>query len=397
MVKKYILSTVLFFVSLTLTNAQTLPQQEFQANFSGYFDNFDVNVIYPSFSLTRTVGENTSITGRYLVDMITAASIKSNSGTSFGKNVGDGTNVFHESQKNEGRYQSVDAVTAASSVGGGEFSGPSFDEVRNEYNIGITQLIGNGIFFINGIHSNESDYTSNTIAGTFEQYFAKNDASFQLGLVRSWDQVYPKTKNWTKNKNVITVSANFSQVISQSLILQLLGSYTQNSGLLADVYQQVTLTNGLNIDPVHPDLRIRKASALKIKYRISSISSLGIGYRYYWDSWDIKSNTIDINYMRYLSKKTILDLGFRTYSQSRAFFFQPSYDSPLKYRTVDIKLDSGNSEEYQLGFIFLTNHHLEYDLNINFYTRHTATPYWFSNKNNLFATNFNIGFRYSFQ
>ena len=392
--KKLFMPIALIFSFVTLTYSQILPKQELQVNLSGYFDNFNVNVIYPSISLTRNLSDNTSITGRYLVDMITAASIKSNSGTS--TNSGGGEEDFNKLQKYKSKYQSVDAVTAASGRGGGG-EGISFDDVRNEFNLGITQLIGKGLLSFNGIHSSERDYTSNTVAGTFQQFFAKNDASFQLGLVKSWDNVFPRTKSWTKNKNVFTISTNFSQIISKSLILQLLASYTRNSGLLADVYKQVTLTDGTKIDPVHPDLRIRRSSALKLKYRISSSSSLETGYRYYWDSWDIKSHTIDLNYMKYLSRNVILSLGLRTYSQSRAFFFQPSYTSERKFRTVDIKLDSGHSTEYQIGFIFLKNDNLEYDLNLNLYSRHSTTPYWFNNKNNLFATNFNIGLRYSFK
>ncbi len=297
--KKLILFLLILFSFYKIDFAQILPANETQVNFSGYFDNFNVSVLYPSISITKHVSESTSVTGRYLVDMITAASIRSNNPT-----------------------PKVDVVTSASGRGGD--GPPTFDEVRHEINFGLTQLVGSGILTFDGIFSTESDYTSSTLIGNFTQYFAENNTSLQLGIVRSWDRVFPKTKDWTKRKNVTTINANFSQNISKSLILQLLSSYTDNNGLLSDNYQQVPISiEGKDslFDPIHPDLRIRRAAALSIKYRLNEKSSLQLGYRYYWDSWDIRSNTYSANYQRYLSKHVILGVGLRSNFQTQAFFF----------------------------------------------------------------------------
>ncbi len=76
-VAKKLIPFLIFTINFsTLDFAQLLPANETQVNFSGYFDDFSVSVLYPSISLTKRVSESTSITGRYLVDMITAASIK---------------------------------------------------------------------------------------------------------------------------------------------------------------------------------------------------------------------------------------------------------------------------------------------------------------------------------
>ena len=365
-----------------------MPGNETQVNFSGYFDNFSVSVLYPSISLTKKLSETTNITGRYLVDMITAASIKSHNPT-----------------------PKVDVVTTASGrVKNGENILPSFDEVRHEFNLGFAHLLGSRILTLDGIYSTESDYTSATLIGNITQYFAENDASLQLGIIRSWDKVFPKTKNWKKDKNVTTVNANFSQIISKRLILQLLTTYTDNNGLLSDNYQLVPINiEGKDslFDPIHPDLRIRRAAALSLKYRLTQNSSLQLGYRYYWDSWDVKSSTYSVNYERYLSKYVILGIGLRSNFQSRAFFFKPTYLAPEEFMTVDIKLDSGYSNQFELKFIlnggnrhsflpFLKDERVQYVFNLNFYLRHTDSPYWFNNSSNLFATNFNIGIRYRY-
>jgi hypothetical protein len=394
-VDKKIILFILFFFNIynTLGFAQLLPANETQVNFSGYFDSFNVSVIYPSIAITKQVSESTSINVRYLVDMITAASIRSSSPSSTS-------------------LKKVDVVTSASgrTTSGGGYSQPAFDEVRHEFNIGAAHLFGSGILSADVIYSTESDYTSSTLIGNFTQFFAENNASLQLGIVRSWDKVFPKTKNWKKDKNVTTLNANFSQIISKRLILQLLSTYTDNNGLLSDNYQLVPISiNGTDslFDPIHPNLRIRRAAALALKYRLSDKSSLQLGYRFYWDSWDINASTYSANYERYLSKHVIMGAGWRSNFQTQAFFFKPVYLVPEQFMTTDIKLDAGYSNELQLKLIltggdrqeylpFLEDDRVEYIINLNFYSRHTDSPYWFNHKNNLFATDFNIGIRYRY-
>ena len=75
--------------------------------------------------------------------------------------------------------------------------------------------------------------------------------------------------------------------------------------------------------------------------------------------------------------------------------------------TVDIKLDAGYSNELQLNLIltggdhqdylpFLKDDRVQYIFNLNFYLRHTETPYWFNNMRNLFAADINLGIRYRY-
>jgi hypothetical protein len=403
---------VLFSISAVL--AQELPPNELQVNFSGYFDSFNVNVIYPNIALTRKVSDNTSISGRYLVDMITAASIK---GSSTPTVPGERENGFDDEIDDVAKpsgVQKVDAVTGASSRGGtgtgNEYGAPSFDDVRHEFNLGITHLFAGNRINLNGIYSTETDYTSKTLAGIVSRDFLLKNTTVQLGFVRSWDRVFPVTKNWTRHKNVTTYSANISQILSRKALIQVLTSYIEDSGYLADAYMQIRIgpeDNPVLYDPVQPDKRIRRAIGSRLKFRLNSVSSMQAGYRYYWDSWDVVSHTISVDYMKYLNPNVVLDLGFRHYMQSRAGFFKPEYSQPEPFMTADIKLDKGYSNELQLGFTlnggphqdylpFLTNEKVQYNFDLNIYQRHTQTGYWFNGKKNLLATDFNIGIRYRF-
>ena len=423
MVKNLLLPVGLLLGFYAILFGQELPENELQVNFSYYFDSFDVNVLYPSISLTHKVSETTSITGRYLVDMITAASIRGGS-TLSGNNETEGE---EEDDVGEHRFDNsmsilnttnntnrVDAISAASSRGGGGGGyaslGPSFDDVRNEFNLGLAQILAGNLINVNWIYSNERDYTSDTFAGTFSRQFAMKNTTLELGFVRSWDRVFPVTKDWKRHKNVVTYSANFSQIISKNALIQFLTSYTENNGYLADAYNQVRIDSAnttVLYDPIHPDNRIRRAAATQVKFRLDKTSSMQLGYRYYWDNWEVNSHTISANYMRHLSQYIILGIDWRSYLQSRAYFFKEIYLQPESLMTTDIKLDQGNSQELQLRLSingggeqdylpFLTSEKVQYNINLNIYHRHTRTGYWYNGLKDLVATIFNIGFRYRF-
>lgn len=399
---------ILFFILnlFTVLSAQELPKDELQINISGYFDSFDVNVLYPSISLTSKVTETTSVNGRLLVDMITAASMRQGSGSS------DGENEIDDSIRRDSRSASkVDAVSAASARGGyGDDDGIRLDDIRNEYNIGISQLFAGNLITLNGIYSSEQDYTSNTIAGTISRPFAMKNSTLQLGFVRSWDKIFPVTKDWTRSKDVVTYSANFSQLLNKDALVQILTSYTENNGYLADAYNQVgidSLGTPVSYDPIHPQTRIRRAMAMQSKFRLNELSSMQVGYRYYWDNWDIDSHTFSVNYMRHLNSHIVLGLGWRTYLQNQAYFFKSNYVQPEVLMTSDIKLEKGYSNQLQLDLNinggrrmdylpFLTSEKVQYSFSLNIYQRHTQTGYWFNGLRNMIATNFNIGLRYRF-
>jgi len=305
----------------------------------------------------------------------------------------------------------VDVVTSASDKNvTAKKDSPLFGEIRHQLNIGFAQLIGSGILSFDGLYSTEHDYTSSTIIGNFKNYFAQQNTSVELGIIKSWDMVFPSTKNWKKDRNVFTIDLNFSQVISKQMVVQLLTTYSEKSGLLSDNYLLVPVSVfGIDslFDPVHPSLRVRRAAALSLKYRLNDKSSIQLGYRYYRDSWDINANTFSVGYQRYLSENIILGIGWRGNIQTKAFFFKPWYTNSDHYRTVDIKLDNGHSNELQIDLVlsggekqnflpFLEDKHIQYILNLMLYSRHTGSPYWFNNLKDLFAAGINIGIRYRY-
>lgn len=362
--------------------AQEAPDNEFQFNLSGYADNFWVFIFYPNLSLTKRLDDKTAITGRYLVDAITSASMKS-------------------------RFE-VDGVTSATNTrnGGGDNSP---DELRHEMGLGITRILAGRTIAVNGLYSTEHDYTSSTVTAQITQPLARNNTVVQLGLVRSWDEVFPQTRDWRRNKDVRTYSAGLTQTLTPDLIVQLNGSYSDMDGHLSDNYQVVTVLRpdrALFVEPVHPGRRIRRAAGMRSNWRLGPRSALQVGYRYYWDTWDIGSHTVSTAYRRYLNTLNLLELTARHYRQDRAFFFQDTYAAVEPLMTVDSKLDRHFSTEVEARFVlnggpgqwrylpWLDDERVQLTTSFAVYHRRTDTPDWHSRRRDLIAYLVNFGIRY---
>ncbi|RMD95387.1 MAG: DUF3570 domain-containing protein [Calditrichaeota bacterium] len=380
-----ILLSLLLFSSTV--SGQDLPDNELQVNFNSYFDNFNVKIVYPSVSLTKKFSDSSTVNIRYLVDVISAASMRS--------------------------HFDVDGVTSATEKedGGGD---DHPDEVRHEFGVGLNELLKGGILkggvlSLNALYSREHDYSSFTIASLFTYLMAKKNTTLQIGFVRSWDKVFPQIRTWKKSKDVYTFSFNLTQILSRIFISQVIFSYNDNRGFLSDPYQVVQIIQNnqvVNYETVHPKSRVRKALGFRMNYKVGRKAALNFGMRYYWDSWQVNSLTTSLTFQQHLGNAAILGIGIRNYFQDKAFFFKPRYETPEKYMTVDTKLNEGYSNDYHIkltmngGYFkhlpFLSDENMQLNFRMDFYHRHSETPDWHSRYKNLYAYILSFGVRYHF-
>jgi len=96
------------------------------------------------------------------------------------------------------------------------------------------------------------------------------------------------------------------------LISQFIFSYSYLKGLLSDPYQVIQMIEAgdvVNFEPVHPDKRIRKAIGIRANYKIERQSALHLGFRYYWDDWDITSYTSSLFFQQHINDAVTIGLG----------------------------------------------------------------------------------------
>lgn len=398
---KYAILLALFFC-FGYVYSQELAPDEVQVNFNTYFDNFKVNIVYPDIFVNRQIDEKTTISGRYLVDVISSASMKSHF-----NNVYSTENVKH----------GIDAYTSATSKthGGGD---DTPDELRHEFTLGVTHFFDQTSVSLNNIISKEHDYFSETVAASVSIPFAKKNTIVNFGIVKSFDKVKPEIRSWEKDKDVFTLNFSISQILSKDFIGQMELYYSNMSGYLSDPYAVIKVldTNFFEqklYESVSPDSRNRFAFGLKGLYRVSEKTSAELGYRYYQDDWDIKSHTINTKYNIMMNEeKIVLALGYRFYTQTACNFFQPDYYFNLvndtnklasQYMTVDPKMDKLHTNEFSMNWTFngsvvplINDEDIELRTQFRYFIRTTENPDWHSGYKTLYAYLFSIGFRYFF-
>ncbi len=375
----YFLLIFLFSITTAVSYSQDVPEDELQARINSYFDNFGVNVVYPSINYTKKLSNTTSVSATYLTDIISAASMQS---------------LFE-----------VDGITSATNnTHGGKDDTP--EEWRHEIGVGVTQQISEGSFYVNALYSIEHDYSSKTILGSITYPFAAQNTYLTLGAAFSFDKIFPENRTWTKDKNTYAYNLAFSQILGKNVIAQIDASYIESNGYQLIGYQIVRIYNEekgafINYEPVYPESRIRRAVGIKTNIGITDDITLQPGYRYYWDSWDINSSTAYAILSKNFNETFTGSLEYRQYFQTAAFFFQPFYLVLPEFMGVDGQINSGYSNVINFDFTFngnknnfLSNENLQLIGTLGYYKRHYDSPDWHSGLLNLYSFLFNIGIRY---
>ncbi len=359
---------------------------EVSVDFNGYSDSAGVDVLYPSVTLRRDLRPTTEASVRYLVDAITSASMRS--------------------------QIDVDGITSATTRAHGGPTG-SFDEVRHEWAGGVTQEIGSrNTASANLIYGTENDYESVSVALAATRSLAEGNAQIEVGVVRSWDEVTPVTRDWKRSKDTTNWSGSLTQALTRRSILQINVTHTAMNGYLANPYHVVEVIDPAQrevyrLEERHPWTRSRTGVGGSLKLSTGERSSLEFGYRWYGDSWNVGSRTLHGGIHRALGSADPirLSLGCRVYSQGRAEFFNAFYTGDEAYRSVDGRLDELKSTELELqasmpatmlGWHADEGESPRVSMRLVWYHRKTALPDWHQRSSTLRAVVFGLGFRYSY-
>lgn len=110
-------------------------------------------------------------------------------------------------------------------------------------------------------------------------------------------------------------------------ITQLTVSGSIQHGFLGNPYREVVLgPTGQGAQEHHPDNRARGAATLRLKYYLKGLRTMiGGSVRGYGDSWDILSQTYELEAERHLLPWLRLRLHGRYYSQTEALFWSDDY------------------------------------------------------------------------
>ncbi|MBI1924305.1 DUF3570 domain-containing protein [Candidatus Poribacteria bacterium] len=289
-------------------------------------------------------------------------------------------------------HHEVDAVSSAS-IGCTVCHPNGQVTARNEFNVEGEYFFNrdtNTAISLKYYTSGEMDYRSNSVSASFVRDFFNRNMTLSATYGYTSDSPRPHgwrqfTAKYTTNGTQIISRINGQptgrfqfqpEVFNQPLVVDGESKRTQNLGFsltqvlspktIAQANVDLAFVNGYQSNPYHivrvndkdfieshPEQRTRRAFAGQVNHALNRNTFLQGSYRYYNDTWGIRSHTLQADIGRYLCDKTwLLDLGFRRYLQSKADFYQEVYIVPQEFMTDDYRLAAFNANSYRAKVVY---------------------------------------------
>ncbi|NVK25021.1 MAG: DUF3570 domain-containing protein [Gammaproteobacteria bacterium] len=239
----------------------------------------------------------------------------------------------------------------------------TFRDTRVQFNGQWTQPLSRLYTVSGGIHlSNEYDYLSLGVNASIARDFNNRNTTLSTGFSLSNDTITPEggiplaladmpnysqgkfeQDGWgseatnaqylatrsrdSDDKTTIDFLFGITQVINKNLITQLNYSYSQVDGYMTDPFKVTSIVDSegitrRNIYESRPDSRQKNSVFAQAKYSLGE-SVVDISYRYLWDDWQVKSNTIDFRYWLPFDYGGYIEPHVRYYEQEAADFYKP--------------------------------------------------------------------------
>ena len=278
-----------------------------------YYSGGDLTVQGPAIIVKKDIADRMAIKAGYRVDMISSASI--------------------------------DVVTQASVR--------SYNENRREYTLGMGLPRGDSNLNLDFTNSHESDYDSDTFSvGMAHDFFEKN-TTLNLKVSRSWDKVGKNNDPSFGHQdfNRTTYSAGIAQTVTSRWLVQFNYEMTADQGYINNPYRSALTEDGGYIPENYPGSRTGQAWVVRSAFGLTPQStgdgeivqrglpaSVQLDYRYYEDTFDVKSHTARLLLQRYLSESWLLGISYQYYYQGDASFYGDTVPAGQEYVSRDKEL-----------------------------------------------------------
>jgi hypothetical protein len=263
--------------------------------------------------------------------------------------------------------QAYVSQTGASKTGGTRFY-PSIDFTHENVKAGSS--FGFGTYY-----SGEYNYQSLGADLHFSQKTADKNGEFTAKLQGYFDEVkliYPSELIPTSTTPVITsassagghnnipssprttysASFGYSQVINPRLQIMFLADLVGQNGYLGLPFHRVYFSNGVDSVEKLPSNRFKLPLGFRANYFLGDNIILRTYYRYYTDSWGIKSNTAGLEIPVKITPFFSISPFYRYYDQSAAKYFAPYevHSQSDQYYTSNYEYSKFSANFYGIGF-----------------------------------------------
>jgi len=220
-------------------------------------------------------------------------------------------------------------------------------------------------------YSKESDFINTGASAEYLMYTdgSKNRA-ITIGASYMSNEVYEYIDDHWNHFDLFNAQVGITQVFNKGLVAKFNVFYMQEDGYLSNPYFRVVRRINVAVneeDPAYfkyylardsrPEERTAGGISTQMVKAIDSNNTIHAGYRYYQDSWAVKSHTLDSKTYHQIGKSFRISPGLRFYQQSAANFFKDHAASDnvfdeTGYASADQRLGESTSWTAQFGVEF---------------------------------------------
>ncbi|WP_294252079.1 DUF3570 domain-containing protein [uncultured Chryseobacterium sp.] len=155
----------------------------------------------------------------------------------------------------------------------------------------------------------------------------------------------------TSGRNTYALSLAYSQIINQNFQVELLADGVQQTGYLSLPFHRVYFNDQSVHQEALPDKRFKIPLGVRANYFLGDKIILRAYYRYYTDTWGLKSNTFSLETPVKISPFVSVSPFYRYYEQKAARYFAPYQQHTAfdDFYTSNYDLSGFNSHFYGAG------------------------------------------------
>lgn len=216
-------------------------------------------------------------------------------------------------------------------------------DFRRAVDTSLTRYLPNGTLTVGMSHSGENDYLSRAASLLATRSSENKNTTWTAGIATNRDQINPANQivlNETKRSSEVLLGV--TQVVTMNDIVQFNLGYYKGQGYFSDPYK---------IYDERPRDRTQNKFQARWNHYFNDLNGTSrLAYRYYTDSWGIRSHTLDAEWVQQIGNGWSAAPAVRYYSQTSAKFyvevdpsilpFPPSPPVNAKYFSEDQRMSA---------------------------------------------------------
>lgn len=274
---------------------------------------------------------------------------------------------------------SIDVVTTAS----------PYRETRHEVGGGMAYAVRNSLITLAASYSDEPDYTATAYNIDVSTEAFGGMTTVGLGYTYASDDVGKVGEGFFDYAKHWRYRASLNQILTPSWMATANFEVVSDDGYLGSPYR-VALVFGAAVPERVPRTRTSRSIVLRLIGEVLPETSVRADYRYFWDTWEISSNTFELGATRRFGERWLADAFTRFYSQDQALFYSNNATTETQYVSRNRQLSQFSSWSVGGKLSYdLYNSPGRYDVKLT-----GAVEYWKSNYDNF--TDIRTGELYSY-